>query len=336
MEKTIAAIHNKLVQAQKGSDDQCQKANNDCNGEAADMTVVVSQAKPTPRKGPVSHRPSSVPKADSAQAPQSASITFKQGMQPTFRAFNVPRQKQDKRRPPCEEVSKKTNDGNSGTNKSTCGKAPPSYRTATRPKLPVRIIKQPYSEDLKTWRSSVQANEEGAYPVVQIHTTPGHGTSKAQTSNKYLKAPNAFPFRDKPGSPLPKSALSDSGQNSQTILLDEIMTSSGRSTSPVSESTPSNTRSYVYLPELSLCSTTPDLDLPDAPTAPTAPSPKLPSHGETPPMSPDILAMRDIVSDIENFEPDSFLDFLNYGKVPLLEPMFDLTADPMDVDEEHA
>lgn len=354
MKETIAAIDNKLVVTQKESSEQNQGTNKKPSGEAANVRVLVSPPETAAGEELLSQQRRFIPKIHNSDTSHSTAIKFEEGIN-KFRVFDGRTQKLGKKKLQHIDIPKTLKESTLGTKKTVGGRAPARSQAPARRKLPIHVsatstpVKRPYSEDLPTWRPELQANGDASCPDRQKHVPLGYRMSPPPALKKSLEAPSYFPYRDKPESSSPRRTSSCSDQNSQTMAMDENMTSSGRSASTMSERSPSNPRSFVYLPELSLRSTTPDHEHAQAPISK---SPELPAQDQSPPMSPDLLAM----TDIESFHVKSFTDFLNSnrspycvvaspngdlslvgdsGKIELPEQMFEFAPNFMDIDEDN-
>jgi hypothetical protein len=263
--------------------------------EAPKVRAVVSPPEPRAQKGRLPA------KVHNATAPRNVLIPSSQVMKTRFRAFHTRIQKEHRRR----KLTIPPNDSTSGTTKPDIGNAQASLNTPARRSQRVSIlnspipVKHPYSEDLKDWRPDAQES-------IGDHCLKG---LQPPVINTHLEAPSAVLFHNKSSYYSERRTTNSTslGQNSQAMAMDETKRSPKRSRSPISDP-PS-----LALSELSLRrSTTPDLDL-TAP--PTTASPWLLPLDETLLMSPDMLAFSGILPDIDDFQPLSYLEFLNDGEI---------------------
>lgn len=304
----IAAINDKLVNAQQGSVGQNHEANNDKDIKAAAIVVPFSPPEPTIPKMPSSQQCNSPAKVDHAQARQTLSVPFQQGMgMGMFRANEGQKQKQGRKRQQNKHTSKTTTDNNFGMRAVDVPKASASPQPIVWQQPPIRSLmspaagKQPYGEDLITLRGDQQRPLVDHSPAIPKHIQPGCRALQASVFDDHLKTTSASSFESKLDWRPPRRISISSGQDGNMRPKNENTTSPRRPPSQISERTSSNPPSFVHLSELSLSrSSSPDVDNPEAILL------EHPVHEEAETFTPDMFAMHDI----EGF---SFTEYLNDG-----------------------
>jgi hypothetical protein len=263
IKETIAAIDDKLDNAQKGLVGQNQEANNEGSTK---VQVLVSPPEPTIPKDLSSQQRKSPATVHHVNAPSTPPATYQEGVI-TFRVFDHRKPRQGKKSQLNKDGAGTPNRTSLGMKDLDVGKASTRLHPLECQKVPpggssTSAVKQPYNEHLTSWRSNPQRSVASFAPATPKIIQPGCKASQSSAINDNLKAPSALPSQSKPDWRSPTRTSISSSKDSRTIVRDENTTSPRRSSSPMSECTSSNPRSFVYLPELSLGrSASPDHDL---------------------------------------------------------------------------